>query len=312
MVNAIRILKYTVPAVLLLAQPVLAQSAGELNIRMSQMEDQMRQLMGQVEQLSFELRETRKELARIGGVPAPTAAKRKVGAIEQRPLSADTIESAPLQTPPRKKVTAAEPGIEQIEDPAPNNDGGGQVVVAGDNAPGPQILGQLPGSNSAAKPNDGGFQGVIVDPGTDATVRSETDVETVALGTPSTDTAESLYEHSYESLLRRQFGDAEGGFRSFLGRYREHSLAGNAQYWLGETYYVQGDYRQAAQSFLSGYQEFPKSRKAPDSLLKLGLSLNRLGQTQQACAALLAVSDKFPKAAEAKKRAAKEAQRAGC
>jgi TolA-binding protein len=75
---------------------------------------------------------------------------------------------------------------------------------------------------------------------------------------------------------------------------------------------VQGRYKQAAQSFLTGFQDFPKSRKAPDSLLKLGLSLNRMGQKQQACAALLTVSEKFPKAAEAKKRASAEAQRAGC
>jgi tol-pal system protein YbgF len=113
-------------------------------------------------------------------------------------------------------------------------------------------------------------------------------------------------------LLRRQFGNAESGFQSFLDKYRDHSLAGNAQYWLGETYYVQGDYKTAAKSFLTGYQEFPKSRKAADSLLKLGLSLNRLGQKEQACAAYSAVGEKFPKATEARKRAQNELKRAGC
>jgi tol-pal system protein YbgF len=236
-----------------------------------------------------------------------------VGEIEQQPLSMDTAEVAPK---PAAKTTVADQGIEQIEDPPAS--GESQPVVA-ENAPGPKIFGELPGSNSSVKPGDGGFQGQVLVPAGGEAVQSETNVETVALGTPASDTAspaadtaEALYEHSYESLLRRQFGDAEGGFRDFIGRYRSHSLAGNAQYWLGETYYVQGDYKQAAQSFLSGFQDFPKSRKAPDSLLKLGLSLNRLGQKQQACAALLLVSDKFPKAAEAKKRASTEAQRSGC
>ena len=137
-------------------------------------------------------------------------------------------------------------------------------------------------------------------------------VETVAIGTAATDTPEAIYEKSYESLLRRQFVPAEDGFRAFLDNYRDHSLAGNAQYWLGETYYVQGEYKLAAQSFLTGFKEFPKSRKAPDSLLKLGLALDRLGQRDQACAAFAAVGEKFPKAADAKKRSMVEQKRAGC
>jgi tol-pal system protein YbgF len=315
MKKTILLLKFTVPFALLLGAPVHAQSAAELNVRMSQIEDQMRQLVGQVEQLSYELRETRAELARMG---AAGPAKKKIGAIEAEPT---TIEKAEAPPPKRaKQVAEADQGIEQIEDvPAASS----ETAIAAYNedgqstdpnkAPGPKIFGVLPGSNSAAKPGDGGFQGqVIVAPGEGRSVESQGDVEAVAMAAPAAETAEGLYEQSYESLLRRQFGDAEGGFREFLGKYRDHSLAGNAQYWLGETYYVQGDYKQAAQSFLSGYQDFPKSRKAPDSLLKLGLSLNRLGQKQQACAALLAVGEKFPKAAEARKRAGSEAQRAGC
>ena len=134
-------------------------------------------------------------------------------------------------------------------------------------------------------------------------------IETVSLAPES---PEALYERSNESLLRRQFGDAEAGFSSFVGKYPEHSLAGSAQYWLGETYYAQGDFRQAAQNFLQGYKGYPKSRRAPDSLLKLGISLNKLGQTQQACAAFGAIGGEFPNAVDAKKRAQAESKRAGC
>jgi TolA-binding protein len=75
---------------------------------------------------------------------------------------------------------------------------------------------------------------------------------------------------------------------------------------------VQGEYKQAAQAFLLGYRDFPKSRKAADSLLKLGLSLGRLGQKQQACSAYEQVDSQFPKATEARKRAQSELKRAGC
>ena len=123
---------------------------------------------------------------------------------------------------------------------------------------------------------------------------------------------EALYERSNESLLRRQFGDAEAGFSTFLSKYPDHSLAGSAQYWLGETFYAQGDFKRAAQTFLQGYKNYPKSRRAPDSLLKLGLSLRKLDQQEQACAALASVGTEFPRAVEAKKRAQAELKRAGC
>jgi tol-pal system protein YbgF len=140
-------------------------------------------------------------------------------------------------------------------------------------------------------------------------------VETASLGGSAiaTDVApEELYENSYESLLRKRFGDAEAGFRTFVIRHRDHELAGNAQYWLGETYYAQSNYKSAAQAFLAGYQSYPTGRKAPDSLLKLGMSLKQLGQKEQACTAYATVEVKFPEAAEARKRAQNESAKAGC
>jgi tol-pal system protein YbgF len=124
--------------------------------------------------------------------------------------------------------------------------------------------------------------------------------------------AEKLYEGGYESLLGRRFGDAEGSFKMFVDRHRDHPLASDAHYWLGETYYVQGDYKQAAQSFLRGYREYPEGRKAPDTLFKLALSLQQLEQTSQACSTFAEVAKKYPTAANVRNEALKEMQRAGC
>lgn len=131
-------------------------------------------------------------------------------------------------------------------------------------------------------------------------------------GTAAAGSAEKLYESGYASLLGRRFGDAEGSFKMFIDRHRDHPLASDAQYWLGETYYVQGDYKQAAQSFLRGYKDYPEGRKAPDTLLKLGLSLQQLDQTAQACGTFAEVAKKYPTAANVRNEALKEMQRAGC
>ena len=124
--------------------------------------------------------------------------------------------------------------------------------------------------------------------------------------------AEKLYQGGYESLLGRRFGDAEGSFKMFVDRHGDHPLASDAQYWLGETYYVQGDYKQAAQSFLKGYRDYPQGRKAPDTLFKLGMSLQQLDQTEQACSTFAEVAKNYPTAANVRNEALKEMQRAGC
>ena len=113
-------------------------------------------------------------------------------------------------------------------------------------------------------------------------------------------------------MLQLQYDQAENGFKDFLNKYPNHNLAGSAQYKLGETFYAQQNYREAAQNYLTGYKQYPKSRRAADSLMKLGLSLNKLGQKEQGCAALGSVGTEFPNSVEAKKRAQTEFKRAAC
>lgn len=99
-------------------------------------------------------------------------------------------------------------------------------------------------------------------------------------------TPKEQYDYAFGFLTRNDFASAEVALRDFLSRHPDDPLAGNAQYWLGETYYVRGDYKQAAVEFMAGYQKYPKSNKGPDNLLKLGMSMASLGQTQGACTAL--------------------------
>jgi tol-pal system protein YbgF len=115
-------------------------------------------------------------------------------------------------------------------------------------------------------------------------------------------------------LLRpQQLTQAEQAFREFLTLHSDHSLAQNARYWLGESYYVREDYNQAALVFVEGYQSSPYGGKAPDNLLKLGMSLSRLSRGEEACATFQELNEKFPEVlGSIKARAQKEWQKAGC
>jgi tol-pal system protein YbgF len=124
---------------------------------------------------------------------------------------------------------------------------------------------------------------------------------------------QQLYERAYGYLLQKDYGTAESSFEDFLKRHPTHPLAGNAQYWLGETFYVRGQYRPAAAAFLKGYQDYAKSQKAPESLLKLAMSLQRLGQKDAACSSYSEFATKFPNPpAHIKSLAHAERQRSGC
>ncbi len=122
-----------------------------------------------------------------------------------------------------------------------------------------------------------------------------------------------LYETAYGYLLQRDYGAAEVAFDDFLKRFPSDSLSGNAQYWLGESHFVRGQYKAAAGAFLKGYQTYAQSAKAPDSLLKLAMSLDRLGQKDAACSSYSELNSKFPNAPQSvKARATSERQRVGC
>ena len=109
-------------------------------------------------------------------------------------------------------------------------------------------------------------------------------------------TPEEQYRFAYKLLIQTDYVDAEKAFRAFVTAHPDHKLAGNAHYWLGETYYVRNDFNSAARTFAEGYRKFPKSAKGPDNLLKLGLSLARLGNKQDACVTFARLSKEFPKA----------------
>ncbi|MDA5194916.1 tol-pal system protein YbgF [Govanella unica] len=120
------------------------------------------------------------------------------------------------------------------------------------------------------------------------------------------------YNYAYALLSKGKYPEAQSAFQSFLAQNPKDELAGSANYWLGQTYFVRGQYDQAAKVFLEGYQAYPKSAKAPDYLLKIGISLTKIKQTQDACAVFAELKTRFPNSPAAKDRMPAEKKVAGC
>ena len=98
-------------------------------------------------------------------------------------------------------------------------------------------------------------------------------------------------------LRQANYPAAEEALKSFISDNPSSPLLGNAKYWLGETYYVRGDYQQAAVTFAEAYQQHPEGGKAPDNLLKLGMSLASLGSVEDACGTYSELLSRYPNAA---------------
>lgn len=109
-------------------------------------------------------------------------------------------------------------------------------------------------------------------------------------------TVRQQYEYAFGKLKTRNYDDAENALRAFVDRHPDDPLAGNAMYWMGETYYVRKQYSEAARIFLDAYQRFPKGNKAPDNLFKLAKSLSQIGEDQSACTTYAELVKTFPSA----------------
>lgn len=215
--------------------------AAQMEIRLNQLETEIRSLTGQVERFDFDLRQARERMNTLASD------------IDFR-LSA----------------------LEKRAGPAPAAKGEGQDPAADQAGPGIEL-----GADAAAA---------------------------LPPGTPK-----EQYDHAKSLLRRADYEGAQRALNAFVETYPDGALTGNALYWLGETYYVRGDFSQAAIRFADGYKRFPDHAKGPDNLLKLGMSLAKLDKKREACASFSQITRQYPNATSVIRRtAATQGKKLGC
>ena len=104
------------------------------------------------------------------------------------------------------------------------------------------------------------------------------------------------YEFAVGFMKIGDYETAEFALKEFIEKNKDHDLAGSAQYWYGETFRIRQLYSDAATAYLDGYQNYPKSKKAPDNLLKLGITMVQLGEKDQGCKMIAGLKKEYPKA----------------
>lgn len=105
---------------------------------------------------------------------------------------------------------------------------------------------------------------------------------------------QAMYDMAFNAIKGSDYPKAINGFKSFVSAYPSSPLAGNAQYWLGEAYYVTHEYPSAIAAFQKVATDWPESSKVPDALVKIGFTQSALGKNGEARVTLQDVIRRFP------------------
>ena len=165
-----------------------------------------------------------------------------------------------------------------------------QVSLPGSDKP--QDLGAAPGYNLDPKETIQATQSVEA---TASVFTEERKPETSLL--PNKTTKEQ-YDFFFFFMKVGDYETAELALREFIDKNKADELAGSAQYWYGETFRIRQLYSDAATAYLDGYQNYPKSKKAPENLLKLGTTMVELGEKDQGCKMINGLKKQYPKASQ--------------
>jgi len=266
------------------ADPAVAR----LEVRLSELERDLRASTGQVEELSHQVRQLKDRLEKLS-----SDVDYRLGQGGGVAAGSSVAAASSQSVPPASQVTASP--APRSPDPAP--------VVGPVPGEGPTVLGRLPESEVAtAAPLPSAPEPAPPAPSATQTAAAS-----------STKTPREQYAYGFGLLRKANYDEAEVAFKEFLSNNPDDPLADNARYWLGETYYARGSYAPAAEAFLDAYQQNKTGPKAPDSLLKLGMSLGNLEKIPEACATYDQLRTALPDApVSIKTKAQKERRALGC
>jgi len=287
---------------------------GSGGFAQTQSTEQLRQLLNEVRQMRQQLQSMDARLRRLetnsgrSGSATPPLTRQRAQLPTRSPTFAETdLNQYDVNNDPQIFVEIDKPGQSGSDQPGVFSQGVPVAPIARapgswqNSAPRAPATQNNPQVASLPPQNDG----PIVPGGVERQTLDGGQVTTGSL-------AKKLYDRSRAALRSRRYGAAESGFKSFLRKYAKHKLAPSAQFMLGETYYVQKNYRLAAQSYLQGYRKYPKARRSSNTLLKLGMSMGKLGQKSQSCGVYESVVSKYKSSNGAVVRAKKEMKRARC
>lgn len=311
-----RIMQILSVSTILACSPLMAQAQTGDTIRIMQLEENVRQLNGQVEELRFQLLEMQENIRKMRednefrfqeledqtdasdsvkddslGKPQPSdTSTSEESDGKKRESITDIIENSGLNKDQRRVID----GVEIFD---PDRDVNADSTGAGNGTLGTIIFdanGNLVDNNKGSAPIQ-----LIPKNNGQASVPQATLPQA----------PDELFDLGYQYFLGGDHERAAEAFKQYSTNFPDGRQLSNANFWWGESLFSLKRYEDAARVFLSNHKQFPNGRMAPQNLLKLGVSLAALNQRELACATYAEVPKLYPSAANAVNNRVKVEQR---
>ena len=272
--------------------------AAALGVKVGRLERDLRQMTGRIEELQHQIQQLEEQLR--AAKPATTAAATPA------PISAP---AAGLKRGDAFDA-AANPGAAGAPRPLGTTPPSAPMASAS-----PRATGTIPGRETG-QPLDitlGKLTPEPVAPGPPAAPGPTAALGPTALGPAAPPSAKDDYDRALASLRAGEYETAEKGFSGVLAKNPKGKLAAGATFNLGESYFLRGRHREAAEKYLEISTKYAQSAQAPEAMLRLGQTLNALGAKEQACASFTEIGVKYPDAPSKIKDAAdRESKKIKC
>ena len=234
-------------------------------LKLNEIEEEFRKLTNRFEEVNFKLDKLSSRVTKI-----QSDAQLRFSDLEAGKVTDPTKLQSPNEVQGEQKTTQAKlPGTDK-----------------------PQDLGSAPAYNMNSDQKIQATQSVE----STASVVAEERKPTTSLLPDKT--PKEQYDFALSFMKVGDYETAELALREFIDKNKTDELAGSAQYWYGETFRIRQLYSDAATAYLDGYQNYPKSKKAPENLLKLGTTMVELGEKDQGCKMISGLEKEYPKASK--------------
>jgi len=303
----------------------LAQAADEVT-RVNQLEDHVRRLSGQIEEMNFQLLQLQEQIRRMqedNEFRFQELENKRSGALSRPEL--DLAENQAKDEPILGKPLASD-----VSEANSASDGNDEIAIINENKrmiDGVEIfdggVGDISGSGreqplgTITYDQNGNIVDTALGKPLDLTMRlgnetersyNITDQEFSSVGS-----ARELYELGYDYFQAGDYSTSQKVFAKYIERYPDEKKLPNAQFWLGESMLSQADFEGAAKVFLDAQTNWPDVKIAPQMMLKLGISLAGMQQRELACATYAKVYKRYPDISTTmKKRVGAEQKSARC
>lgn len=274
----------------------LVQLAQAADPRVSQLQEQVRDLSGKLEELNFQILQMQEQMRK-----QQEDNEYRFQELEKNKQtdagSTSGSKAASVASSSQQDMATASEDAASVSQNATDTKSADSVAIGSDADHSQQGSGKPPRQLGSIRMDANGNvigETMDVEPEAVPEEASRYGQETASIPLPDVDNPNALYEAAYQYILSGDYKAAEAGFRAHIDRYPADPMTADARYWLGEALFGQKRLSEAASVFIDTQRDYPDSKRGAENMLKLGITLQAMGNHEVACATFAQIGSRYP------------------